>query len=199
MIPIWVVTSDGRVYYSISSRLKKAGLGFVSKKPSEASGNDCLKLTTREESRTIGGLKIAIEDLDEDPIIMKGQILSKTTDERERHLIIGMDPGSRIGLAVFYGEIRLTSQTLTSHKQVCEFLTRLTLRVPHSRAIIRIGNGEREVANKLIQELVNNLPSAIIEIVDESGTSQRTPKYKGLTRDQTAATKIAFRKGSPYR
>jgi hypothetical protein len=198
MIPICVATMDGRVYYSISSRLRKAGMAFESKNPSEVHGLDCLILTTRIEAQMLGGSIIAIEDLDEDPIIMKGQILSRVNDEGKRDLVIGIDPGSRIGLAGFYGGTRLISQTLTSPHQVCELVSRLAIRVPNRRVIIRIGNGERDVAKKLLQALVEMLSNAIFEIVDESGTSQRTPRYKGLTRDQSAASKIAFRKGTMY-
>src|SRR5438445_9851993 len=76
---ICVATADSRAYYSVLSRLRNTDLRFTSVNPSDALKEPCdLIVTTRdEESRTFRGRRtVAIEDLDSDPLIMKGQILS---------------------------------------------------------------------------------------------------------------------------
>ena len=56
-------------------------------------------ITSRTEIPAFGGGAVPIEDLDEDPMIMEGQLLSRLLDESRRRLLIGIDPGSRIGMA----------------------------------------------------------------------------------------------------
>ena len=51
------------------------------------------------------------------------------------------------------------------------------------------------VAAKLIESLRLEAPDAVIEMVDESGTSVRRVRMRGIQGDQGAAAKIAFRKG----
>jgi hypothetical protein len=51
------------------------------------------------------------------------------------------------------------------------------------------------MASRLVDGLRREVPEATIEVVDESGTSTRSSKMKGVQRDQVAAAKIAFRKG----
>jgi hypothetical protein len=74
-----VATSDSRAYYSILSRLKETNLRFVSLTPSQAA-NEVPEpvITTKSELGLFSVVSIPIEDLDENPMIMEGQILSKT-------------------------------------------------------------------------------------------------------------------------
>jgi len=51
------------------------------------------------------------------------------------------------------------------------------------------------MAARLVDGLRKEVPTATIEVVDESGTSVGGSKMKGVQRDQAAAAKIAFRKG----
>jgi len=60
---------------------------------------------------------------------------------------------------------------------------------------VRVGNGNRSMASRLIDELRREVPAATIELVDESGTSAGSSKMRGVQRDQVAAAKIAYRKG----
>ena len=104
-----VATVDSRAYYSILSRLKRTNLRFVSVTLSQAAKDQrALIITTRKELGFFDGnaTSIPIEELDEDPLIMEGQILSRILNENKRSLLIGVDPGLRIGLVIFYGRRR---------------------------------------------------------------------------------------------
>ena len=70
-------------------------------------------ITSARETGQFGGLAVAFEDLDENPGVFKGQLLSKL-NEGDDVVLVGVDPGTRIGLAVFYGETNLEYSTFGS-------------------------------------------------------------------------------------
>ncbi len=195
-----VATDNSRAYYLITSRLRRARMSFRSVIPGEAGVEDCdVVLTTRQEvERFKDGDAISIEDLDENPLVMKAQVLAKVGGEG-RDLVIGIDPGSRIGLAIFYAGAGLGSHTFNSRASLYKTIFGLVRRVPNSRCIVKIGNGSRELASKLAWDIGRTLTGVTIEIVNEEGTSARNVRFRSLPKDQSAAARIAFRKGAPYR
>ena len=197
---IKVATDDGNAYYDIVSRLKKTHLRFSSLSPGQAvdSAKD-LVITSRAEISAFGGSVVTIEELNEDPLIMEGQLLSRLLDESRRNLLIGIDPGSRIGMAMFYGGRELGTLTSNSVERSVESLVTLAEEVPYSSLSVKIGGGEPKSSLKLASLLRERLPpSASVEIVDESGTSAGRSGAIGATRDQRAAARIAFRKGIQF-
>jgi hypothetical protein len=197
---IKVATDNGNVYYRIISRLKRTNLRFSSLAPGEVaeSGRD-LVVTSKREAAALGGDAVAIEDMDENPLIMKGQLLSRLLDEPRRKLLIGVDPGWRIGLAVFYDGRELGTLTENSVEKSVSLLTALVKEVPHSSLSVKIGGGAPSSSVSLASSLRERLPPwASIEIVDESGTSVGKRGLIGATRDQRAAVRIAFRKGVQF-
>jgi hypothetical protein len=191
---ICVVTSEARAYYAIVSRLRRAGLPFSSVVPDSDFGNCDLVLTTADEVGQFRGKAVAIESLDENPGIFKGQLVSLLVGKSEV-LLVGVDPGKRTGLAIFYGQTRLAFNTFDSAGVVCSRIGAFARGVPSSRLLVRVGNGNRPMASKLVDGLRREVPEATIEIVDESGTSARSRRMKGVQKDQVSAAKIAFRKG----
>ncbi len=191
---ICVATSKARAYYALVSRLRRAGLPFASILPDSDFGDCELVLTTAEEAGRFGGRALALEDLDESPGVFKGQVVSRLRGNDDV-VLVGVDPGKRTGLAVFYGQTRLAFNTFDSAGAVCSRVGAFARGIPSSRLLVRVGNGNRSMAAKLVDGLKREVPDATIEVVDESGTSTGSPKMKGLQRDQVSAAKIAFRKG----
>lgn len=196
---IKVATDDGNAYYEIVSRLKKTHLRFsVLASGQSADQAQDLVVTSRKETAAFGGDAVAVEDLSEDPLIVEGQLLSKLLDSSRRDLLIGIDPGSRIGVAIFYGGKELGALTSNFEKSV-EYVVVLAREVPHSSFSVKIGAGEPKSSLSLARLLRKRLPAgASIEIVDESGTSAGKRGPIGGTRDQRAAARIAFRKGAQF-
>ncbi len=194
---IKVVTDNSSAYYIIVSRLKKTHLRFSSISPSGVPSHaEGLIVTTKKEAAAFQGTVVAIEDLDENPLIMEGQLMSYLLDESKKNLLVGIDPGSRIGVVVFYGGKELGTLTTTSAETVVNLLDRVARLVPHSLLSVKIGGGEPKSSASLALSLRETLPpSASIEIVDESGTSVSKRGAVGITTDQKAAVRIAFRKG----
>jgi hypothetical protein len=195
-----VATSDSRAYYSILSRLKETNLRFVSLTPSQAADEVPEPvITTKSELGLFSVVSIPIEDLDENPLIMEGQILSKTLSESKRVILIGVDPGSRIGVVVFYGGSGLGSFTVNSVDSLQWRIVSVVRNIPHVRAIIKVGDGAPRLSKTIIRTMTEQLPEATVEIVDERGTTISKLKSRGLTKDQGAAEKIAFRKGTDFK
>jgi len=191
---ICVATSKARAYYALVSRLRRADLPFSSTLP-DFGLDDCdLILTTADEAGRFGPKTLALENLDENPGIFKGQVVSRLTGAGDV-ILVGVDPGKRTGLAVFYGQTKLAFSTFDSAGAVCSRVGAFARGIPSSRMLVRVGNGNRAMATRLVDGLRKEVPDATIEIVDESGTSTGSSKMKGVQRDQVAAAKIAFRKG----
>jgi hypothetical protein len=191
---ICVATSKARAYYILVSRLRKAGLPFVSVLPDSDVRNYDVVLTTDDESDRFGKKAMALEDLNENPGIFKGQVVSRLGGEDDV-ILVGVDPGKRIGVVVFYGRVKLSSNTFASPPAVCSRVRAFASAIPARRILVRIGNGNRVLAARLVDELEKEVPAATVELVDESGTSERTAKMKGVQRDQVSAARIALRKG----
>jgi len=191
---ICVATSKARAYYALVSRLRRAGLPFSSVLPDSDLGDCDLVLTTADEAKQFGPKALVLEELDERPGIFKGQIVSHLGGEKDV-ILVGVDPGKRTGLAVFYGQVKLAFNTFDSAGAVCSRVAAFARGVPSSRVLVRVGNGNRSMASRLVDGLRRDVPAATIEVVDESGTSTGSSKMKGVQRDQVAAAKIAFRKG----
>jgi hypothetical protein len=197
---IKVATDDGNAYYDIVSRLKGTHLRFSSHPSGQASTSaEDLVITSKGEAGAFGANAVAIEDLNKDPLVMEGQLLSRLLDASRRNLLVGIDPGSRMGVAMFYGGRELGALTTDSVERVVGSLVMLFNEVPHSSFSVKIGGGEPRSSLRLARLLRGALPaSASIEIVDESGTSVGRGGAIGATRDQRAAARIAFRTGIQF-
>jgi hypothetical protein len=191
---ICVATSKAATYYAIVSRMRKASLPFSSVLPGADRGDCILIITSARETAQFGGMALALEDLDENPGVFKGQLLSRLNEGGDV-VLVGVDPGTRIGLAVFYGETSLEYSTFGSIAGLSLRVGAFVRGMPEMRFVIRVGNGNPAMATKLIESLRLRAPDAVIEMVDESGTSVRRMRIRGIQGDQGAAAKIAFRKG----
>ena len=189
-----MATAKARAYYALVSRLRRAGLSFSSALPDSDFGECDLVLTTADEAAQFGTKTMALEELDENPGIFKGQVVSRLSGSGDV-ILVGVDPGKRTGLAVFYGQTKLAFSTFDSSAAVCSRVGAFAKGLPSSRLLVRVGNGNKSMASRLVDGLRREVPAATIEVVDESGTSIRSSKMKGVQRDQVAAAKIAFRKG----
>jgi hypothetical protein len=156
-------------------------------------------ITTKNEVGLFSVVTIPVEDLDENPLIMEGQILSKTVKESKRVILIGVDPGLRIGVVVFYGGFGLGSFTVNSVDALQWRIQSLVRNVPHTDLIIKVGDGAPKLSRSIIGAMVEHLPDAKVEVVDERGTTLNKLRSRGLTKDQRAAERIALRKGTSFR
>ena len=178
-------------------------LPFDSILPDEISkykGN--LILTTREESPFKCEKPILNEDVfDQHFTVIRGLMIQKLSlGYEEKDLVIGIDPGERIGLSVFYFEKEIESSFHASIENLVFHIIGILGNLRAKRKIIKIGNGNMDIAKK-IEELLNLrfCSSFELEYVDESNTSLKIKNFNQRgKRDMLSAKFISQREGNRY-
>ena len=102
---ITVATLNGKSYYKIINTLKLLQLNYEELSPSEALNSySRIIITSKEESPIFKKKNIIVDsELNENPVIIKAKILRKLIESHTYdQLTIGIDPGNRIGISIFY-------------------------------------------------------------------------------------------------
>jgi RNase H-fold protein (predicted Holliday junction resolvase) len=199
---IAVTTLDGKAYYIITSILKEMGLKFDNVMPGQ-NFNPSVKLviTTEKERNLINHEKVlSLEELSKDPYLAKEKIIDNLYSNSDESIIIGIDPGKRTGMVVYYRQRELMGDVLSSIDETITKVVKLVSNTHAKKRIVRIGNGEPDMAEKIANELSKSLKNVIIELVDERGTSSlsKIKPNKKVARDQRSAMLIALRQGKRY-
>ena len=199
---IGIATLDGKAYYLFTQMLKKMVMPFASLAPGEKiPSNINVILTTKREKQQINLENIlCIEELDRDTGVVKERILGGLYAAHGEPLVIGVDPGKRIGLVAYYQDKEIESCVLNSVDETFNRISKLTQNAK-GKKIVRIGNGSPTISKHLATILTSRLGGTIsVELVDERGTSTLSKtKHEGRgTRDEISARLIAHRQGRKY-
>ena len=191
---------SGRSYFKFVNTLKHLKLDYDSVLPEEITSSDKrLILTTVRESEKIPSNLILFDDeFDYDPTIIRGKIVEKL--ESGIHygsLVIGIDPGSRIGLSVFYYEKEIESSIYTSVDDLISHIVKILVGLNAKRKVVKVGNGNMKIAKQITNLLNLRFCSHFeLEFVDERKTSLRVRNYnKRGERDKISARYITQREG----
>ena len=191
---------SGRSYFKFVNTLKHLKLSYDSVLPEEiASSDKRLILTTVRESEKIQSNLIMFDDeFDSDPTIIRGKIVEKL-DSGIHHgsLVIGIDPGSRIGLSIFYREKEIESSIYTSVDDLISHIVKILVGLNSKRKVVKVGNGNMKIARQITNLLNLRFCSHFeLEFVDERKTSLRVRNYnKRGERDKISARYITQREG----
>ena len=195
---IVVATVEGRSYYKIVSMLKSMNIGFSSLSPEEASRTNAkIIITTKNEASLIRREDLIFDfQLDTSPALFKAMLLKNLTGNYiEDILVVGVDPGNRIGIYVLYLHTELYSTVRSSLREAVKFIMNILSCINSSKKILKIGNGDSLKCNHIAQEIKNQNGSVRIEIVNEFGTSRNILPNCRRNRDVGSAKSIAFRSG----
>jgi len=191
---------SGRSYFKFVNTLKHLKLDYDSVLPEDITSSDKrLILTTVRESEKIPSNLILFDDeFDYDPTIIRGKIVEKL--ESGIHygsLVIGIDPGSRIGLSVFYYEKEIESSIYTSVDDLISHIVKILVGLNAKRKVVKVGNGNMKIARQITNLLNLRFCSHFeLEFVDERKTSLRVRNYnKRGERDKISARYITQREG----
>lgn len=199
-VSLAVATLDGKAYYNMTLLLKRIGIPYRNLTPGEkVPKNIRLVLTTTKERPLIPEAKtVCLEELGADYGVAKERVYGHLYGSEEDLLVLGLDPGKRIGLAAYYQQREVASETWNSVDEVVARASQFLENSPAKRRIVRIGYGKPELAEAIARKLRSRVRGNLeIELVDERGTSSlapRKPNSRGA-RDQRAARIIAFRPG----
>jgi hypothetical protein len=204
---ITVATVRGRPYYNIICALRLMELQFDSLSPEEAAvSNAKVIITTQDEAGIVNkkGIIMIDTELEKYPAIAKAKILRSIIGERvvDDQLIIGIDPGSRIGISAIYLHHEIASAVVESSPQdAINHVAAMLGGIESRKKVVKIGDGNITMAIQIARMLkIKFKDSVSIEIVDEHGTSlpQNTDANRRGVRDRSSARAIAFRSGKSF-
>ena len=195
-----MATVDGRSYFKFVNTLKFLKLNYDSVLPEEITSSDkrLILTTARESSKIPTELVLFDEEFDYDHTVIRGKMVQKLESGiHHSSLIIGIDPGNRIGLSVFYYEKEIESSIYTSVDDLISHIVKVLVGLNAERKIVKIGNGNMKIAQQIANSLNLRFCSHFeLEFVDERKTSLRVKNYnKRGIRDKISARYITQREG----
>jgi hypothetical protein len=203
---IAVVTVSGKAYYLIVNELKKKNLPFLSLTPKQPIPLEIyVVITTEEESSLIKHENVLVyKDEMEPGLLINEAVQIIQGKKRYERIVIGVDPGEVLGLAVLAdGKVIETGNCFSpeeTSKRIASIL-KLFKSSPTASVFVKIGDGVPKYRKKLLRVLDNALPSdVVLESVSEAGTNRyasETKHRRGL-RDIVSAIKIAGRNGHRF-
>ena len=199
-----VATVQGRAYFLIVNALREQNIPFISVVPGEpAPSRVNLMITTEKEKNEVNFGKVLIfrgeSELENLVSEIKALLLGKEAFEK---IIIGIDPGGAIGVAVLAdGKVIEEDNCYSSHEMVNSILKVLrTVNFSITKVVVKIGNGV-PVYRELLKDLDDALPSQVmLEVVSEAGTNRPLKEHRRSRkiRHISSAIRIAGRIGHVY-
>ena len=118
-------------------------------------------------------------------------------DLEEEDLILGIDPGQRIGLSIFYYGKEIESSFHSSVEELVFHIIQVLGGLRAKRKIVKIGNGNMKIAKQIVTVLNLNFCSSFeLEFVDEQKTSLKIKNFNQRgKRDMLSAKYISQREG----
>ncbi len=195
-----MATVSGKSYFKFVNVLKYLKLNYDSVLPEEITCSDKrLILTTIPESLQIPTNLVLLDDeFDYHPTIVKAKIVKKLQSGLNKSsLVIGIDPGSRIGLSVFYYEKEIESSFYTSIDDLVSHIVKILVGINAQKKVVKVGNGTMRIARHIVNSLNLQFCSHFeLEFVDEHKTSLKIRNYnKRGERDKISARRITQREG----
>ena len=180
--------------------LKSLKLGYDSLVPEQIHDyQGDIILTTFSEAPKFSKIPALYEDIpDLEPTVIEGLIMQKLEPAHySDELLIGIDPGKRIGLSIYYYGREVEHSLHTSVEDLVSHLVRILAGLRAKNKIIKIGNGNMKMARKITNLLNLRYCSDFeIEFVDEQKTSVKTKNYNQRgKRDMQSAKYITRRQG----
>jgi hypothetical protein len=200
---IGIATTYGRPYYKFVKALNALKLQYDSLLPEEIESYEGdLILTTFKEAPEFSKKLIFHEEImDKDPAVIQGLMIQKLQVGLDKNeLVIGIDPGYRSGLSVYYYGKEIERSIFTSVESLVMHIAKILAELRADKKIIKIGNGNMNLAREIASLLNLRFCSDFeLEFVDEQKTSLKIKNYNQRgKRDMMSAKYISQREGSRH-
>jgi len=184
---IGLLTEDPRTYFEMLQALRGQGVKATSLEFSDPiPANVGVVITTEREKDRVMFDRV-VTDSNPDSAVAKAKKMLNG-ERKVKELMIGIDPGSRPGIAALGDGVVLGSAVAQSPEAVCGLVESLIREYPSTNVMIRVGNGDRTNRNRIFNTLWDC--GYKLEIVDERNTTTRSQ-----TPDEDAAIEIAMTPG----
>jgi len=180
--------------------MKTLNLSFDSILPEEIQNySGHLIFTTLKESPEKCEKLLLHEDiLEHHPTVIRGIMMQKLNlDFKEDDLILGIDPGQRMGLSIFYYGVEIERSVHTSIEELVFHIIGIFGGLRAKRKILKIGDGNMKIGKQIVTMLNLKFCSSFqLEFVDESKTSLKIKNFNQRgKRDMLSAKYISQREG----
>ncbi len=198
---IAVCTTQGRAYYMLVTELKRRGIPFLNLTPFDPIPPTIKAvITTPQEKVQIRFSRVIIYNVDEDPASAIDQALQPTGGKTEyERLVVGLDPGKTVGLAIVGDGNLIESSTSSSPEEAANAVMKALEEFKAKTKVVKVGDGVREYQRRLLSLLDHMLPPDVrLESVAERGTTRDiglSPRRGRLSRDARSAIRISMRSG----
>ena len=180
--------------------MKNLNLSFDSILPEEIlefSGQ--IVFTTRKESPRKCEKVLLHEDIFEHHhTVIRGMMIQKLNQNfKDENLILGIDPGQRIGLYVFYYGQEIERSFYSSVEKLISHIIHILGGLRAKRKILKIGDGNMNISKQIVTMLNLKFCSSFeLEFVDEQKTSLKIKNFNQRgKRDMLSAKYISQRDG----
>ena len=159
-------------------------------------------MTTSKEAPKFSQKPMLHEEIvDKDPVVIQGLMIQKLQMGLDKNeLVLGIDPGSRTGLSVFYYGKEIERSIFNSVESLVMHIAKILAELRADRKIIKIGNGNMNLAKEIMELLNLRFCSDFeLEFVDERKTSLKIKNYNQRgKRDMMSAKYISQREGNRH-
>jgi len=184
---IGLLTEDPRAYFELLEVLREQGLKFATVEFGDPLPANVGVVLTTEGERPKVDFDRVVADPDPEKAVEKARKFLAANSSVER-LLIGIDPGTRPGVAAIGDGVVLGKFSVQSPERVLDAVAGFMSDNPTADLVVRIGNGDRTNRNRIFNALWDEGLS--VEIVDERNTTRRSH-----TPDEDAAVEIAMTPG----
>jgi hypothetical protein len=196
-----VATVVGKAYFLIVNELREQNISFISLVPSEPVPAEVkVVITTEKEKQLVKHEKILIfkDESELDNLVNEVKRILQGKEAYEK-IVIGIDPGEAIGLALIADGKVIEEGNCFSTQEVINCIIKRIRNVNFSltSVSVKIGNGV-PVYKELLEALEDALPPQVaLEVVGEAGTNRplkENKRSRGI-RHISSAIRIAGRTG----
>jgi hypothetical protein len=203
---IAIATVSGKAYYLIVGELRRRGIPFVSFTPFEPIPADIkVVITTEEEKQLINHDKVLVYGKGvELEALMSKAVQSIRGKEGYSRIVVGVDPGEVLGLAILGDGKLIEAENCISVEETSKKISNAIKNLGNASFTsisVKVGDGVPAYKEELLKALDDVLPEGIIlESVGEAGTSRflDQSKHRRGPRDIASAIRIAGRNGHSF-
>jgi len=200
---IALATVSGKAYYKLVSELKQRDISFLSLMPRDPLPLTIKVVITTEKERHLvkhPNVLVFNEETDATPVVNEA---IKTVQGKKNYekVVVGVDPGKTVGLAILGDRNVLETLTCSSLEETVNSILWMLEKPQAMINMVKIGKGAPLYTKQLLDLLDEALPEEVgIEIVSEEGTSRfdKETVHRRDVKDVMSAIRIAGRKGSVF-
>jgi len=192
-IKIYFDTVDSRIMYYILGIFKMRSIHFIVVDKDNLRDADIIISDNKE----IREMVLETQEITYDPIVDFNKIALKIFGGRKEELCIGVDPGKRTGVAVYYGKKLILNEVISPWEDAIFYIVKILKEIGFDRKVVKIGLGNPQAAEELRKVLQYRFNKLEVYFIDEKRTTKtaKTKANQGKEKDKISASAIAHKNG----